>query len=49
VEVRELADEAEAARDKAHREVIIPLRELRSGDHLTPAIARDIRRRHANG
>jgi hypothetical protein len=49
VEARELAEEAEAARDRAHREVVVPLRELRSGDHLTPAIARDIRRRHANG
>jgi hypothetical protein len=42
-QARELAEEAEAARDKAHREVVVPLRKMRSGDFLSPAIARDIR------
>jgi hypothetical protein len=42
-QARELAEEAEAARDKAHREVVVPLRKMRSGDFLAPAIARDIR------
>lgn len=48
-QARELADEAEAARDKAHREVVVPLRAMRSGDFLTPAIARDIRRQRGTG
>ena len=41
---RELAEQAEAARDKVHQEVIVPLRQMRAGDYLTPAIADDIRR-----
>jgi hypothetical protein len=41
-----LADEAEAARDRTHQEVIVPLRQMRSGDFLTPAIAEEIRRQH---
>jgi hypothetical protein len=49
VEARELADEAVAARDRAHREVVVPLRAMRSGDYLTRAIARDIRQRQGNG
>lgn len=48
-EARKLAEEAEAARDRAHREVIVPLREMRAGDFLTPAIARDIRQQRENG
>jgi hypothetical protein len=48
-EIRRLAREAEAARDRAHREVVVPLREMRSGDFLTPAIARDIRRQRETG
>ena len=37
---RQLADEAEAARDRTHREVAEPLRQMRQGDFLTPAIVR---------
>lgn len=48
-QARRLADEAEAARDKAHREVIIPLRAMRSGDYLTPAIVADIRQQREHG
>jgi hypothetical protein len=40
-----LADDAETARDKAHHEVVVPLRAMRSGDFLTPAVIDDIRRR----
>jgi hypothetical protein len=48
-EVRKLAEEAEAARDRAHREVVIPLRKMRAGDFLTPAIVRDIRKQRGTG
>jgi hypothetical protein len=48
-ETRRLAEEAEEARDRAHREVVVPLRAMRSGDFLTPAIARDIRRQRETG
>jgi hypothetical protein len=48
-ETRRLAEEAEEARDRAHREVVVPLREMRAGDFLTPAIARDIRRQRETG
>ncbi len=48
-QARELADEAEAARDKVTREVVVPLRAMRSGDYLKPAIAKDIRRQRETG
>lgn len=40
---REIAEQAEAARDRTHRELIEPLRLMRRGDFLTPAIAEEIR------
>ena len=43
---REIADQAEAARDRAYQEVVVPLRQMRRGDYLTPAIAEQIRRQH---
>lgn len=43
---RRIADQAEADRDRAHRELIVPLREMRRGDFLAPAIAEQIRRQH---
>jgi hypothetical protein len=48
-ETRRLAEEAEAARDRAHREVVVPLRAMRSGDYLTPAIVKDIRQQRGHG
>ena len=42
-----IADQAEEALDRTHREVIEPLRQMRRGDFLTPAIAEDIRRQQA--
>jgi hypothetical protein len=43
---RALADMAEEAADRAMREVVMPLRELRaSGDHVTDAVVADIVRR----
>ena len=41
---RKIADAAEAARDRTHREVVVPLRQMRQGDFLTPAVVDDIRR-----
>ena len=41
---RQIADEAEAAAARTHREVSEPLRQMRRGDFLAPAIAEDIRR-----
>jgi hypothetical protein len=41
---RQLADEAEEAAARTHREVTEPLRKMRQGDHLTPAVVNDIRR-----
>ena len=41
---RQIADAAEAARDKTQREVAEPLRKMRQGDYLTPAVVQDIRR-----
>ena len=43
---RRIADQAEAERDRVHAELVVPLRQMRRGDFLTPAIARDIRQRH---
>lgn len=43
---RKLAEQAEADRARAHRELIVPLRQMRRGDYLTPAIAEQIRREH---
>lgn len=42
---RRLAEQAEAARDKGRTELIEPLRQMRAGDYLTPAIAEEIRHR----
>lgn len=42
---RKIAEQAEAETERVHRELIVPLRQMRRGDYLTPAIAEDIRRR----
>lgn len=39
-----LADEAENAAVRVRTEIIVPLRELREGDHLSAAVADDMTR-----
>jgi hypothetical protein len=46
-EAKQLADQAEEAAAKTHREVTEPLRRMRRDDFMTPAIAEDIRRQQA--
>jgi hypothetical protein len=43
------ADQAEAELDKTHREVIEPLRRMRRGDFVIPAVAEDGRQRRQPG
>lgn len=43
-QAKKAADRAEAELAKTHREVVEPLRALRRGDFVLPAVQEDIRR-----